>query len=162
MLLFTPVTRRLLTLRTLHPLTDPGRRSRKQPVNKLLQRLFLTATCLLPIGIAAAEAPPTNVTLDLRMPELQSVSPADPITVPEESQDPEDISVVGVSLPDGTSDLEISRAGLGSLYWAARRPAARAWRVMLPITPDEAPIVYEHLRVECALARPLANQGGCP
>jgi hypothetical protein len=133
-----------------------------QLMNKLIQRLILTTACLLPVGIAAAEAPPTNVTLDLRVPELQSVSPADPLTLPADSPEPEDISVVGVSLPDGTSDPEVSRAGLGSLYWAARRPAARAWKLILPITPDEAPIVYEGFRVECALARPLANQAGCP
>ena len=129
-------------------------------MSKLLQRLILTATCLLPVGMAAASD--GNAMLDLRMPDLRSVSMSDPITSPAESQEPEDISVFGASLPEETSNLEVSRAGLGSLYWAAHRPAARAWKVLFPITPDEAPIVYEDIRVECARARPLGDEAACP
>lgn len=131
-------------------------------MNKLLQRLVLTAAFLLPVGMAVAADARTNAPLDLRIPDLRSVSMPDPITTSTDSQEVEDISVISASLPEGTSNLEVSRAGLGSLYWASRRPAARTWRLVFPVTPDDAPIVYQDLRVQCALARPLADQAGCP
>jgi hypothetical protein len=134
-----------------------------QLMKKLLPRLLLAA-CLLPAGMAAAEASDLDGTLDLRIPDIQTLNTSSPITIlPADSQEETvDIAVVGASLPEGSSNLEVSRAGLGSIYWAARRPAARAWRVVFPITPDEAPIVYEDLRVACALARPIADQAACP
>jgi hypothetical protein len=133
-----------------------------QLMKKLLPRLLLTA-CLLPAGMAAAEAADLDATLDLRIPDIQTLNTSNPITIPADSQEETvDIAVVGASLPEGSSNLEVSRAGLGSIYWAARRPAARAWREVLPITPDEAPIVYEDLRVACAFARPIADRAACP
>ena len=35
--------------------------------------------------------------------------------------------------------IRLSRDGLGSLYWASQHPT-QAWRILLPVTPDEGPI----------------------
>ena len=40
--------------------------------------------------------------------------------------------------PAEQSHVHLSRAGVGSLYWAAHHPA-EAWRVLLPIQPGHSP-----------------------
>ena len=66
--------------------------------------------------------------------------------------DPDDtqaVSVVTARVPrEEESNLHLSRAGIGSLYWAARNPA-QAWRVLLPVQPGDADGAYADLR--CAL-----------
>jgi hypothetical protein len=44
----------------------------------------------------------------------------------------------GRFVPEGEPDVQPPLDGLASLYWAARHPA-RAWRVFLPIWPDDVP-----------------------
>ena len=60
--------------------------------------------------------------------------------------DPEDtqaVSVVTARVPrEEHSHLHVSRAGIGSLYWAARNPA-QAWRVLFPVQPGDADSAYE-------------------
>jgi hypothetical protein len=100
-----------------------------------LPRLLLLAApaSLLHMGAVYADTDSSNVTLDLRMPDLQSIRMLDQITTPASSQEPEDIPVKGAPLPaEGGSDLRVSRTGIGSLYWAFRDPA-KAWQVVLPI-----------------------------
>jgi hypothetical protein len=47
-------------------------------------------------------------------------------------------TVVITPAPAEKSRLHLSRAGVGSLYWAAHHPT-EAWRVLLPIQPGHSP-----------------------
>ena len=54
------------------------------------------------------------------------------------SDDTQDVSIVSAPVPrEKESNVEISHAGIGSLYWAARNPS-QAWRVVFPVQPDDA------------------------
>jgi hypothetical protein len=50
-----------------------------------------------------------------------------------------------------SSDWHLSLVGIGSLYWAARHPQ-HAWRVLMPIQPDDGSDVSADLKTICAVA----------
>jgi hypothetical protein len=80
--------------------------------------------------------------------------------------DPDDtqaVSVVSTPVPqEDESDMHLSRAGLGSLYWAARHPA-QAWRLLTPAQPGDATGAYEDFRVKCAsVTSTVSGTAACP
>jgi len=62
-----------------------------------------------------------------------------------------------------SSDLHLSLVGIGSLYWAAHHPK-HAWRVLLPIQPDDGSEVSADLKTICDIAAPVSVPRGptCP
>jgi hypothetical protein len=48
------------------------------------------------------------------------------------------------------SNIHLSHAGIGSLYWAAHNPA-QAWRVVFPVQPGDAGGAYAHISARCAV-----------
>jgi hypothetical protein len=45
-------------------------------------------------------------------------------------------AIAARAAPEPVSHVRLSRDGLGSLYWASQHPR-QAWRVLLPVTPDQ-------------------------
>src|SRR5262249_20606705 len=86
--------------------------------------LLLMPVCALSFGVAAA---------------------ADAPAAPDETQG---VALVAHLLPEEVPTTRLARAGLGSLYWAARHPA-QAWRVLLPVRWDS--IAYADIGVRCAV-----------
>ena len=98
-------------------------------------------------------ATPARGVLDLRAPDLWSMPWSVELltTVPEQSDEPQAVAVLAAALPpDETSDTNLSLAGIGSLYWAARHPL-RAWRVLLPVEANDEFGAYAGLRTKCAV-----------
>jgi hypothetical protein len=93
---------------------------------------------------------------------VRAVSPAladDAAQTPAASDDTQTVATVTV-VPEEPSDTRLSRAGLGSLYWAARHPA-EAWRVLMPV--QEGSVAYADLRARCAIVSDAPNgQAACP
>ena len=118
--------------------------------------------CLLPLGWVYAGAGSSKTSIDLRTPDLH-VPVLEPATSAVDSQEFEDISVIDASAPaEDTSDLHVSRTGIGSVYWAARHPA-EAWRVVVPVTPDSESSLSEDIRVKCATFESGASgRSACP
>ncbi len=85
------------------------------------------------------------------------------LSVRADSDDTQDISIVAAPvLPERGPRFHVSRAGIGSLYWAARNPS-QAWRVVVPIQPDDADGTYEDAREQCGLVtNVLAGIPSCP
>jgi hypothetical protein len=81
---------------------------------------------------------PPRKTLDLRPPDLRSVQVQNPQqgAISADSDDAVAVTIVAPQLLPENSDTHLSLVGLGSLYWAARHPT-QAWRVLLPIQPDD-------------------------
>ena len=61
------------------------------------------------------------------------------------------------------SDWHLSLVGIGSLYWAAHHPK-HAWRVLLPMQPDDGSGVSADLKTICSIAVPVRVPRGpaCP
>jgi hypothetical protein len=79
---------------------------------------------------------------------------------PAASDDTQSETVVTTPLVSEETPTHLSLAGLGSLYWAARRPA-QAWRVLLPIQPDG--VAYADIRAKCIISTgALRGEAGCP
>jgi hypothetical protein len=117
-------------------------------MNRLLRVSLLITAWLLPVGMVYADAAASNATLDLRMPDLRSIPTLDQITASAGSEEPKGVSVSGAPLrAEGTSDLHVSRTGIGSLYWGFRHPGELR-RVVLPITPDDGSTLSEDMRVK--------------
>jgi hypothetical protein len=53
------------------------------------------------------------------------------------------------------------RTGIGSIYWAAGHPA-QAWKVLLPIVPNDGSAVSEDFKAACANVLPLGDNAACP
>ena len=64
-------------------------------------------------------------------------------------------TVVITPAPGEESRVHLSRAGVGSLYWAAHHPT-EAWRVLLPIQPGHSPGV-EALKSAGSRAQPTTS-----
>jgi hypothetical protein len=61
-----------------------------------------------------------------------------------------------------TSDTQVSGAGIGSLFWAARNPT-QGWRVILPIQPDVESDGSSKVKAWCrAYTRPPIERAACP
>jgi hypothetical protein len=107
-------------------------------------------------------AAPARAALDLRPPDLRAMQWPQPLlaTVPADLEEPQSAAVVVV--PSQRSDINLSRVGIGSLYWAAGHPA-QAWRVLLPMQPGDESDAYADIRTVCAVA-PSASDGpaACP
>jgi hypothetical protein len=60
------------------------------------------------------------------------------------------------------SSIHFSHAGIASLfYWAAHNPS-QAWRVMVPVEPDDAGGAYAHISARCAvIADARTGIAGC-
>lgn len=108
-------------------------RTRGSLVIKIISVLLLIAACSLPVGVAY----PTDA------------SDADAI-------------VTAPLLRKERSGTQLSLAGIGSLYWAARHPA-QAWRVLLPIQPRVGPDVTADLKARCIVftESPSGRGAGC-
>jgi hypothetical protein len=93
---------------------------------------------------------------------VRAVSPAladDAAHTPAASDDTQTVAIV-IAVPEEPSDPRLSRAGLGSLYWAARHPA-EAWRVLMPV--QEGSVAYADLRARCAIvSNAPSGQAACP
>lgn len=64
------------------------------------------------------------------------------VSIRVDPQETQSISVTGSREPaDIRSSVRMSRAGLGSLYWAVQHPT-QAWRIVLPIRPDSSARLY--------------------
>ena len=85
------------------------------------------------------------------------------LSVRVDSDDTQAISVVTAPVPrEKVSRLHVSRAGIGSLYWAARNPS-QAWRVVVPVQPDDGAGAYEDARERCVfVTNVLAGTASCP
>jgi hypothetical protein len=57
------------------------------------------------------------------------------------------VAIVSAPPEEGGPSMHLSRAGLGSLYWAARH-RAQAWRVLLPV--QKGSVAYDDIRARCA------------
>ncbi len=103
-------------------------------MSKVIPALLLTVTCALALGVAAADEPAA----------AEDTPTVAVVTTPGEK-------------PPGT---HLSRAGLGSLYWAARHPA-EAWRVLMPV--QEGSVAYADIRARCAMiSNAPSGQAACP
>jgi hypothetical protein len=116
------------------------------------------------LGSAVAAAAPPR-TLDLRPTDPLSLKALDSLQTapPADLDEAQDVAIVGTPLPpDESSDIHLTRAGLGSLYWAARHPG-EAWTVLLPITPSDGSTASEDMRFRCAIfAKPPSGRAACP
>jgi hypothetical protein len=135
-------------------------------MNRNLATLLLIAVCSQSIGAAySKDAPSGTVRLDLRPPEVRSMSVQLPpeATFPAEADEMLDVAIVSaLPTPQESSNTHLSRSGIGSIYWAARHPA-QAWRVLLPIVPGDGSAAFEDLRAECAtFVKSPAGQSACP
>jgi hypothetical protein len=71
--------------------------------------------------------------------------PAQPATLPSVSV------TAGPDEPEPKEkvpDTRVSRAGVGALFWTAAHPS-QAWRLLMPVQPDDPSGVYEDLKVAC-------------
>ncbi len=144
-------------------------------MNGNLATLLLLAVCALSSGVAysAADqgttprraAAPATRTLDLRPPDLRSMSVQLPpeATFPADADEMLDVAIVSAPpTPEESSNTHLSRSGIGSIYWAAGHPA-QAWRVLLPVVPGDGSAAFEDLRADCAtFIRSPAGQATCP
>lgn len=144
-------------------------------MNGNLATLLLLAVCLVSSGAAYSTADqgaiprraaaPATATLDLRPPDLRSMSVQLPteVTFRADTEEMLDVAIViAPPTPEESSNTHLSRSGIGSIYWAARHPA-QAWRVLLPIVPGDGSAAFEDLRAECAtFVRSPAGQATCP
>jgi hypothetical protein len=132
-------------------------------MNRIIVTLLLLAVCSLSSGVAYS-APATR-TLDLRPPDLPSMSVQLPpkATFPADADETLDVAMVSAPpTPEESSNTHLSRSGIGSIYWAARHPA-QAWRVLLPVVPGDGSAAFEDLRAECAtFVRSPAGEATCP
>jgi len=72
------------------------------------------------------------------------------------------VNQTGSSLPQETWGTYISRAGIGSLYWAARHPA-QAWRVLLPVQRGDEFDAYVAISAHCTVVPSApAARAACP
>jgi len=79
--------------------------------------------------------------------------------VPAASDGTQTVAIV-TRVPQETPDTRLSRAGLGSLYWAARHPA-EAWRVLTPV--QQGSVAYADSRARCAIvSNAPRGQAACP
>jgi hypothetical protein len=144
-------------------------------MNGNLATLLLIAVCSLFSGVAYSTADqgatprraagPATGTLDLRPPDLRSLSVQLPpeATFPADADEMLDVAIVSAPpTPEESSNTHLSRSGIGSIYWAARHPA-QAWRVLLPIVPGDGSAAFEDLRADCAtFVKSPAGQAACP
>ena len=69
-------------------------------------------------------------------------------------------AIVGTpAWPEESSRL--ARTGIGAIYWAASHPA-QAWRVVLPVVPEDGSAASADVKAECANIRPHGGQTSCP
>jgi hypothetical protein len=131
-------------------------------VSKLLRSPLLVTLCLLPLGWAYA-AGSSQGTLDLRVPDLRNSPLLEQLGATADSQETDAISVIDTSArAEDTSDVHVSRTGIGSVYWAARHPA-EAWRVVAPVNPDSGSLLFEDGRVKCStFTAPAGRHPTCP
>jgi hypothetical protein len=85
------------------------------------------------------------------------------LSVRVDTDDTQAVSVVSAPMPrEQESDVHLSRAGLGSLYWAARHPA-QAWQLFTPVEPGDATGTYEDFREKCAAVTSMSSTtAACP
>jgi hypothetical protein len=135
-------------------------------VNGNLATLLLIAVFSQSIGAAySKDAPGGPARLDLRPPDLRSMSVQLPseATFPADADEMLDVAIVSAPpTPEESSNTHLSLSGIGSIYWAARHPA-QAWRVLLPIVPGDGSTAFEDIRSECAtFVRSPGGQAACP
>lgn len=135
-------------------------------MNGNLATLLLIGVCSQSIGAAySKDAPSGTVRLDLRPPDLRSMSVQLPpeATFPADADEMLHVAIVSAPpTPEGSSNTHLSRSGIGSIYWAARHPA-QAWRVLLPTVPGDGTAAFEDLQAECAtFVRSPGGQAACP
>jgi hypothetical protein len=135
-------------------------------VNGNLATLLLIAVFSQSIDAAySKDAPSGTVRLDLRPPDMRSMSVQLPpeATFDADADEMLDVAIVSAPpTPEESSNTHLSRSGIGSLYWAARHPA-QAWRVLLPTVPGDGTAAFEDLRAECAsFVRSPGGQTACP
>jgi hypothetical protein len=113
---------------------------------------------------AVAGAAPRR-TLDLRPPDLRSLHVQDvqEVVTSAHSDETEAVAVVAVPLGlEEKSRTHLSLAGIGSLYWAARHPA-QAWRVLLPMQPDDGSDASADITARCLyFASTSGGVAACP
>ena len=135
-------------------------------MNGNLATLLLIAVFSQSIGAAySKDAPSGTVRLDLRPPDMRSMSVQLPpeATFPADVDEMLDVAIVRApATPEENSNIHLSRSGIGSIYWAARHPA-QAWRVLLPIVPADGSAAFEDIRAQCAtFIRSPAGLAACP
>jgi hypothetical protein len=93
---------------------------------------------------------------------VRALTPAlagDAADAPAVSDDTQTLAIV-TAVAEEPSDTRLSRAGLGSLYWAAHHPA-EAWRVLMPV--QEGSVAYADVRARCAMvSNAPSGQATCP
>ena len=89
------------------------------------------------------------------------------LSVHVDSGETQTVSVVTAAVrpaeePEAKSNLHVSRAGIGSLYWAAHNPA-QAWRAVFPVLPGDPTDAYEDIRARCAfVTNQPSGRAVCP
>ena len=80
-----------------------------------------------------------------------------------DSDETQAVSVVTAPTPpEEKSNIHVSLAGIGSLYWAAHHPA-QAWNVVFPVQPGDADGAYEDISARCALITSApGGRAACP
>jgi hypothetical protein len=99
--------------------------------------MVISAISVIAAVQAVASGAPQR-TLDLRLPDSQSLRVRDPRQPDTSSESDEENAATVVAtrlLLDQRVDTQPSLAGIGSLYWAVRH-RTQAWRVFLPILTD--------------------------
>jgi hypothetical protein len=95
------------------------------------------------------------------MPDLNKLPLLAEISDSTESEEPEDIDVIGVS-EDESPDVHVSRAGIGSVYWAARHPS-QAWRIFAPLAADAGTRLFRDVTIRCEMVADRSEyETGCP
>ncbi len=98
--------------------------------------LFLIPACSLSFGVAYAADEPAA------------------------SDDTQPVAVVTAPVVRERSNVRLSLAGVGSLFWAAHHPA-QAWKVLLPLQPDG--VAYGDIKATCAVyTNASGSKAACP
>jgi hypothetical protein len=102
---------------------------------------------------------------DLRAAARRNVdAPKDSALWPAKHQEerPEASIAAEAVLPEPRSESRVSRAGIGSLFWAVRNPV-QGWRVILPIQPDRGSDPPSEVKTWCrAFVRAPIGRAACP
>lgn len=136
-------------------------------VSKFIPTLLMIPVYSLSIGVAyPADAPHVTV-------RIAANSALDPAALPRAANhqratsfadfnETPGVAVVATPLlSEERSDTHVSPTGIGALYWAAHHPT-QAWRVLLPIQPDDGFDAAADIRARCAIfADALSGRAAC-
>jgi hypothetical protein len=113
----------------------------------------------------AGSRAPARQAFDLRSAAQRNVgAPKDSALWPAKYQEerPEASFAAEAVLPEPRSESRVSRAGIGSLFWAVRNPV-QGWRVILPIQPDRGSDPPSEVTTWCrAFVRAPIGRAACP